>query len=498
MACVPEGELFAGGGLLGPVRLRWPGDAERGDLRLQAEGVEGRGFRLPWPREPWRRRQAEGIRKTVLRSALAIANLYGAIALFTFIRGPWRVEVPFRASASSADKPASVTLFLLFVALLLSRRFHNVIRRGSTETFYLLCAVACWLLTWGPFPRLFGQPALYQAPYAWLLPLPGAGSLRVPARLWMMTVLCLVVFMGLGAARLLAARTKRAAAILTAVAACALAADGFTTINAADIPLAPLVPPSGKTVLFLPVGELQTDITASYLAATQQYRSINGYSGYEPPYYEALRTLSTAQDPRLFLPFVGHDELHVLVPRDAAELRTMIAAQPGSQLVLEGPVARYRVPARPVPPVRTDPSGRRIPVQAVEATCAVEARGLAIDGNLRTRWVCGVQFPDQTLTADLGAPAQVGAIVHAQGSVGGEFPRHLVIETSVDGSTWIPAWDGSPAAAVLFAAMAKPLDTRAVIEFPSRTARYVRLRQLARGGGYAWSLAELEVWSGGS
>jgi len=302
--------------------------------------------------------------------------------------------------------------------------------------------------------------------------------------------------MGLGAARVLAARTKRIAAMLATVAACALAADGFTTINAANVPLAPLVPPTGKTVLFLPVGELQTDITASYLAATQRYRSINGYSGYEPPHYEALRTLSTARDSRLFLPFVGHHELHVLVPRDAADLRTMIAAQSGSQLVLEGPIAHYRVPARPVPPVRTDPAGVRIPVRAVAATCAAEARGLAIDGNLRTRWICGVQFPDQTLTADLGAPAQVGAIVHALGSVGGEFPRRLVIETSTDGAAWTPAWDGSAAAAVLAAAMAKPLETRAVIEFPSRIARYVRLRQLAREGTYAWSLAELEVWSG--
>jgi hypothetical protein len=100
------------------------------------------------------------------------------------------------------------------------------------------------------------------------------------------------------------------------------------------------------------------------------------------------------------------------------------------------------------------------------------------------------------LIADLGAPVRVGMIVHALGSAGGEFPRRLVIETSEDGSTWVPAWKGSPAVAVLHAAMAKPLETRAIIEFSPRTARYVRLQQLAREGTYAWSLAELEVWSG--
>jgi hypothetical protein len=98
--------------------------------------------------------------------------------------------------------------------------------------------------------------------------------------------------------------------------------------------------------------------------------------------------------------------------------------------------------------------------------------------------------------ADLGAAATVGTLVHALGSVGGEFPRHLVVETSLDGATWTPAWDGSPAVAVLHATIANPLDIRAVIEFPPRRARYVRLRQLSREGTYAWSLAELEVWSG--
>jgi hypothetical protein len=339
---------------------------------------------------------------------------------------------------------------------------------------------------------------LYQAPYAWIARLPGGESLRVPARLWMMSVLCLIVFMGLGVARLLERRSKRAATMLTVVGALALAADGFTTIGAAAIPLAPLVPPTGKTVLFLPVGQVHTDIAASYRAVTQHYRSINGYSGYEPPYYEALRTLSDARDPQVFAPFVGHEELHVLVRREDAELRTLIASQPGAQLVLEGPIAHYRIPRRPVPPVSLEPGGTRLPVRAIASMCAPQASTAVIDGDLHTRWTCGIQSPDQTLTADLGTAATVGSIVHVLGSVGAEFPRHLVIDTSLDGATWTPAWEGSPAAAVLPAAMARPLETRAVIEFPPRAAQYVRLRQLARGGTYAWSLAELEVWSGSS
>ncbi len=176
VACAAEGELFAGGALV---------------ALCVAGAVWGRAAR-----EQVASSNSSRLRVVVLRVALAIALVYAAITIFTLVMGPWRMEVPWRASASSADKPASVTLFFLLLAMLLSRRFHALIRRGSTATFYLLCAVVCWVLAWGPFPRLFGEAVLYQAPYAWLLLLPGAGALRAPARLWMMVVLCLVVFMG--------------------------------------------------------------------------------------------------------------------------------------------------------------------------------------------------------------------------------------------------------------------------------------------------------------
>jgi hypothetical protein len=121
---------------------------------------------------------------------------------------------------------------------------------------------------------------------------------------------------------------------------------------------------------------------------------------------------------------------------------------------------------------------------------------LATDGDLETVWVCGVQNADQQITVDLGRLAQAGAIVHALGSRGADFPRHLVVETSLDGAAWQPAWEGSPAAAVLVAAMNAPRLTRVVVPFPPRAARYVRLRQTGRHERNYWSIADLEVWTG--
>jgi hypothetical protein len=479
--CGPEGELFAGAALIALCLVavvfgRDPRDSGAADANPT---------RAAAPR--WR--------VLALRGTLAVGALFAGIALYTAVAGPWRIDGSVRASASSAVKPASAALLFLLAALPLSRWFHDLVRRGSTATFYVLCATGCWVLAWGPFPRLFGETVLYQAPYAWLLALPGVESLRAPARLWLMVVLCLVIFMGLAVARLLAATSARTARIIVILATCGLAADGWTTISPAAVPSQPSTHLAGRTVLVLPVGNLVDDRVAVFHAVTQQYRVVNGYSGYEPPYYEALRTLSVAGDERLLAPFVARADLDVLVRRDDLTLRALLERQPDVQIVSDGTVAHYRLPSRDVPPT-ADSLGMRVPLQAVRSECDPEAIRFMTDENLHTTWRCGVHEAIQDLTVDLGGVTQVGAIVNALGSNGAFFPNQLRVETSEDGRTWSEAWTGSPAAAVLESAITAPREALAVVVFRRRPARYVRLSQLARSGTYTWAIAELEVWTG--
>ena len=481
IACGPEGELFAGAALMALCLVAV--------VRGRARGESGAAAANPstGPARRWR--------VLALRGALALAVLFASVALYTAVAGPWRIDGLVRASSSAADKPASVALLFLLIAGVLSRWFHQLIRSASTATFYVLCATVCWVLAWGPFPRLFGETVLYQAPYAWLLALPGVESLRAPARLWLMVVLCVVIFMGLVVARLLAASSARTARVIVIVAACGLAADGWTTIQLASVPTAPSTQLAGRTVLVLPVGRVADDRIAVFHAVTQQFRVVNGYSGYEPPYYEALRALSAAGDDRLFTPFVGRADLDVLVRRDDLTVVALIERQPGVQIVSDGAVAHYRLRSREVAPSAAPP-GMRVPIRTARSECAPEGVHFMTDDNLHTAWRCGVHEPVQDVTVDLGGVAQVGAIVNALGSNGAFFPNQLRVETSEDGRTWSEAWTGSPAAAVLASAMAAAREARAVVEFLPRPARYVRLRQLAREGTYTWAIAELEVWSG--
>lgn len=479
IACAPEGELFAGAALIGICVLA--GIAARGRLWPRVEGSVDRPGR-------WR--------TVVRRVALSLAGVYGVITLWTVVAGPWRIDVPWPASASSGDKPATVTFVLLLIGLLLSRWFQDLVRRGSAATFYLLCAAVCWVLAWGPFPRLFGEDVLYQAPYGWLLQLPGVGGLRVPARLWMVVSLCLIVFMGLSLAHALASRSARTARLIVIAAALGLAADGWTTIRAEAVAALPETDLSGRSVLALPIGDLSVDRPAVYHAVTRGYRVVNGYSGYEPHYYEALRALSAAGDGRLFEPFVSRGDLDVLVAREDSRLRSMVERQPDAQLVSEGVVAHYRVPSRRVTPPRLTPAGTRVPIDHVRSLCDPKGVPVMTDGNLGSVWYCGVHEPVQDVMVDLGVVTEVGTIVNALGTNGEFFPSHLRIETSTDGQNWQEAWNASPAASVLHATMAAPREGRVVIEFQPRPARYLRLSQLARRDTYTWAIAELEVWSG--
>ena len=459
VACAQEGELFPGAALI-------------------AISVAG-GVLLYEPRrrrdaEAFNRHRSPRLRASVVRISLAVALVFIAIALSTVLVGPWRIAAgPFRLSASSFDKPLSTALALLLVAWLSSDHFRQTVQRGSTTAFYALAALACWVLSWGPFPRLFGAEALYQAPFAWLLQIPGVSGLRVPARFWMMTVICLVIVMGFAFAAIVAGVGPRLRAAVAAVAACALLTDGWMTIPVAPVRIAAASPPPGSVVVAMPPGDPERDTAAVYAAVRGGWRAVNGFSGYEPGYYEALRTLAQANDPVLFVPFVTRADLHV------------VTAAGASTLTRRPPAVR--------PPAAL---GARLGIAAVAATCGSAETSRAVDGNHDTRWVCGPQIADEQITLDLGTAQTVAAVVHALGTNGADFPRHLIIETSEDGTAWQAAWQGSPAREVLFAAMEAPRRTRAVLTFTPRPARYVRLRQTGRHEVNYWSIAELEVWTG--
>ena len=453
-----------------------------------------------WTAAPWvLRRQpaaiARRLRRAVSGTMIAAAAYFLAAALSVAVAGPWRwIAQP----ADLAHIPSGLAVVLLVAAIAALWRPWS--SPPSVPGFYLVGAVITWVLTWGPEPAAWGEPLLPQGPYAWLMWLPGMDGLRVPARFWMMTALCLSVVAGCATRALVRRRGRTASSALVAAAAAGLLLDGWTTI-----PAAPLLPPfpqpgalRGQVVLTLPLGSNRdVDLAAQHAAVTGGWVSINGYSGYEPPHYDRLRRASDAASPALLAEFLPHGDLHVVIRENWNALTNMIDSQPGAVRVAATPHWRqYRIP-RQGKPVPHAPAGVRRPIASLAASCSGELLPLTVDGDAATRWHCGPQQPSQEMTADLGSASAVGQVVPALGRFATDYPRQLRVETSVDGAVWEPAWDGSLLAELIVGQIHDPLGNRYVVTFPPRQARYVRLRLQSSDNVWYWSIAELEVWSGG-
>ncbi|HEV8394527.1 MAG TPA: discoidin domain-containing protein [Vicinamibacterales bacterium] len=436
-----------------------------------------------------------------LRAVRAFVGLAAAVgaagALSVVVAGPWRVDIAgLRVSASDVDKPLLLFAIAGLAAIALSRTALATVRQRSIAGFYLCGAFVMWLLALGPTVVFMGVPRVVPGPFRLLFLLPGASGMRAPARFWLMSTLCLSIVAGLAASGLLARRRTGAGALMTALLAMGLLSDGWSTIPAAPAPTA--FPDEhalrGQTVLALPIGIFQ-DFGPQYRAIVGGWRSVNGYSGYEPKHYEALRQGSRFEVDGLFAPFRARGDLFVVVNTDQTRLMNLVERQPGAVCVAErGGTRQYKLPRQPGA-AAAYAIVAELPFAAATGSCPGAAS--AIDGDPGTRWVCGPQNGGEWFIADLGAPAdRVAAVRYTMGEWYGEFPRDLVIETSVDGEAWEPAWDGDVIAPTIEGSLADPLMAPTTLPFAPRRARYVRLRQTGKDA-VNWSLPELTILAGG-
>jgi hypothetical protein len=247
----------------------------------------------------------------------------------------------------------------------------------------------------------------------------------------------------------------------------------------------------------LPLGSNRdVDIAAQFAAVTGGWVSVNGFSGYEPYHYDRLRHGSRVTDPVIFSPFRARGDLHVVVAENDSSQVRLVEQQAGvSRVAAAGGWRQYRLPRQGrLPP--SLPAGEKRAIASVTVSCSSDLVPLVTDGDYTNRWQCGPQRPGQELTADLGTPATVGEVIPALGRFPTDFPRHLRIETSIDGRTWEPGWDGGVLAELIEAEFSDPKANAIVLSFPPRPARYVRLRLMNGDDTWYWSIAELEVWSG--
>ena len=473
VGCRPEGELF-------------PGMATFVVFVAAAVSI------LKWgpPAAP-----APRLVRIVVRLLLTVAVVYGAIAASVWSLGPWIVDFGLlHASASSVAKPALVSITSAVLALVLPPGTRLAARHASTTSFYVIGVLITWLLSLGPSLRVMGRSIGYAGPYWWVMLIPGADGLRVPARFWMVTILCLAAVVALFIAELLR-RWPRLSRVAIPVVAVLVLADGWSWA----IPVQPLPPDvpnpsalSGRTVLDLPVGDYP-DLGAEYRAIRGGWRTVNGYSGFAPVYYPLLANTSRDDLVGVLDAFQPLGELDVVVARDAADQQAIMRQQPGVKITGENSMfTQFRLPARPEP---SRDGGTRVPIASLSSTCEAPALKQALDHHAQTAWACGPELSEQQLTIDLGSNQVAGAVLHDQGLVPGSFPRGLVIDTSIDGSSWSHAWSGHSRGLAINALMRDPKANHIWLVFDPRPTRYIRLTHPAEQQHYIWTIADLEVWS---
>jgi hypothetical protein len=443
----------------------------------------------------------------VIRRVLFVLFIGAAVtAVVVHENGPRQVRLPAGSSLSMGNpvKPLTGALAVGIVLLLTSRRVRWAYSTQSVLGFYVVAAFVMWLFSLGPAPTLMGEPLMYRGPYALLMNLPGFSALRVPARFWMVSILCLAVASAMLFHRVGLRFPKARVILATALAVIALA-DGWI----AAFPLAAppelwrtnaCVPRGGTgAVMELPLGLTVGDVGAMYRSISHERPTVNGYSGNFPPHYAAVRLGVELLDRGVLMQLASRGLDYVVINRGHRQeraFRRYVAGVKGVELVCSTDAHLvYRLP-QPVGSHLIAKSGRAdtsLPVASVSANVNNYVVGLMMDGDLATRWDTGPQSADMMLEIDLGMSRTVSAVEMSLGQFSSDFPRGLRIEASDDRNTWREVWRGTSAGLAMMGALRDPATLPLLYDLESTRARYLRFSLTEKDDTYYWSIAELKV-----
>jgi hypothetical protein len=448
----------------------------------------------------WRSLTARQRRLRVVPVLVAAAVAFLIVSPTPILFGPWKLEIfgVRLLSVGTPHKPLSVAIALLAISAALSPTARALWTRRSRSAFFLLAAIAMWLFALGPAPTLMGEPILYKAPYTWLMYIPGVQGIRVPARFWMLAVLCLASTAALATVAL-TARWPRLRRTIVAAACIGVLVDSWPTPVAT--PAAPGRRPnhtSAQSRLDLP-SIVPHDLLALYWAVFHQRPLLNGYSGYFAPHYWVLRHLVEQGDHDVLTAMANFGDLEVVVDHaadDDRRVRAFVSSHPTAEEVFTNDAySSYRIRASGQRTLHPRIDGPTVPIASATATIGSELLDRITDGDLVSRWEGGRgQRPGDSLTIDLGSTRQVRGVELDIGGYVADFPRRLRIETSADGASWQERWSGTGGTAALAGAL---IDARLMplfFEFSPAAARYVRLTQLGADPVFYWSVAELRVY----
>jgi hypothetical protein len=437
----------------------------------------------------------------LMRRVLVVLTVATAVvSASAVVVGPWRLE-PFGIRLLSVANPIKPLTFSLVLALLLaltSPALRRAYVRRSVIGFYAVAGFVMWLLSLGPVPTLMGNTIMHRGPYAVLMYLPGFSALRVPARFWMTVTLCLAVIGAMVFARLTERLGRMTLAAVTLVTFGVLADAWMTKMPLAATPKLFAALECGKAdgpIVELPLGEIYSDVAAMYRQMSHGRPLVNGYSGYFPPHYAALRFGLSLRDHDVLTELAARGITDIIVnsePDPDGRWDKFVASHPRAALVCtQGKQSLYHV--TPTAAAKMPAGGAPLQIAVIRPNVNEGAVTSMTDQDRTTRWESGPQTDHTAVEIDLGGVRTVAGIELLLGPFVEDFPRGLIIEASEDGQSWREVWQGGSAGLAFVAAFEAPRDVPLRYRFAPTPARTLRMRLTKNDDVYYWSIAEVRV-----
>ncbi|MCJ7582567.1 MAG: discoidin domain-containing protein [Candidatus Aminicenantes bacterium] len=409
-----------------------------------------------------------------------------------------------------------IIVILLIVFAFIKVKTSSTLEK-SHKTFYGLMAMFTLLLSFGPIIKFMDKkiiPGPYMLFYKWV---PGFSSLRVPSRLFALTMMALSVLAGYGIHRLLGSFSSVRKKIVIGSLAGALILLDFVSIPLpiVGIEVGDKIPAIYSSVKKLPADAALIELPMPNLGVGRAYDAIymyystfhwrsivNGYCGFNPPGYlivrEAMETFPSEASLNLLRDLeVGYVLVHSQGFRSEKGRETLLG------------IEKYRGQIKEIDSKNGDYLFQILPKKDVEILPEQEVEGkqnwtassnsnlgqvsMAIDGDITTGWSTVQPLNNgDYFQLNLHSVQEVGKIELFINNKPLSYPRGYVIEGSIDGQLWEILTERP----VSFPQITRETitsfsDYKTEIRFPIRRIQYLRIKQTGSHPNRRWWIHEI-------
>jgi len=411
--------------------------------------------------------------------------------------------------------PGLFTVFLVVFAFVKVKSSRTP--EKSHKIFYGLMAIFALLLSFGPMIKIMDRQVMtgpYMLFYKWV---PGFSSLRVPSRLFVLTVLALSVLAGYGCLQWLRkfSSIKKKIALGTLLGALILL--DFTSIPMplVGIEVGDKIPaiyssvrklPSDAALIELPMPNLGVgrayDAIYMYYSTFHWRPIVNGYCGFNPPGYlivrEAMEAFPNEASINLLRDLdVGYVIVHTQGFRSEKGMETLLGLEKhGDQIKeIDNKNGDFLFQILPKKDIKTFPEQEVVGKQnwTASSNSHLGQASKAIDGDMSTGWSTAQPLKNgDYFQLNLHAVQEVGKIELFINNKPLSYPRGYVVEGSEDGQLWELLTE-SP---VSFPRITRETitsfsDYKMEITFPPRRIQYLRIKQTGAHPNRRWWIHEI-------